>query len=119
MNLKRIRLELARTKDFPEGNSRCGYELVAPLTPDGHLDAKAWGKVRTACTVRRFWEGEDDENGNLIHKSDGRWVFSYAPGDDDDEPIFRLDRHVFKEGEYISITEHDGVTRPFRIVSIR
>ena len=118
MALKRIRLELARTKEFPEGNRNCGYEFSAPLTADGHLDPEGWKKLREACTVRRFWEGEDDETGTLIHAR-GRWMFSYEPGEEDDEPIFKFDRHVLKQGEYISITEHDGVTRPFRIVSIK
>jgi hypothetical protein len=45
-------------------------------------------------------------------------VFSYAPGADDDEPAFKFDRHSFTAGEYVSITEHDGVTRPFKIVSV-
>ena len=46
--LKTIRLELARTKEFPSGNPRCGYEFKAPLDakgltfvhPDGELDAE-------------------------------------------------------------------------------
>jgi hypothetical protein len=46
-------------------------------------------------------------------------VFSYEIGEQDDEPIFRFDRHAFVEGEYVSITEHDGVTRPFRVASVR
>lgn len=119
MGLKRIRLELARTKDRPEGSRNCGYEFVAPLDAKGRFDVEAWKKERAACTVRRFWEGEDDERGVLVHGRGGKWMFSYAPGEEDDEPIFKFDRHVFKEGEYVSITEHDGVTRPFRIVSVR
>jgi hypothetical protein len=31
--LKRIRLHLARSRDFPSGSSRHGYEFVAPLVP--------------------------------------------------------------------------------------
>jgi hypothetical protein len=119
MALKRIRLELARTKEFPEGNPNCGYEFIAPLKADGHFDLEEWKKTREACSVRRFWQGEDDEEGMLIHGRSGRWMFSYAPGDEDDEPIFRFDRHIIKQGEYISITEHDGVNRPFRVVSVR
>ncbi len=119
MSLKRIRLELARTKEFPEGNRNCGYEFVAPLDGSGHIDAEAWARQKKACTVRRFWEGENDELGQLIHLKGERWVFSYRPGEDDDEPIFKFDRHVFSQGEYVSITEHDGVTRPFRIVAVR
>ena len=118
-SLARIRMELARTPDAPEGARDCGYELIAPLDPDGHLDAEAWRARRSECSVRRFWAGSDDEHGRLIHIRDHRWAFSYAAGDDDDEPIWRLDNHRFVEGEYISITEHDGVTRPFRIVRVR
>lgn len=117
MALKLIRLELARTKDFPDGSGAHGYEFVAPLTDDGHLDPEGWKEFAQLCTVHRFWKGEDDEQGLLLHK--GRnWVFSYEPGDDDDEPIFRFDRHTFVEGEYVSVTEHDGVTRPFRVASV-
>ncbi len=118
MTLRRIRLELARTKDQPEGNRACGYDFTAPLDRDGHIDVEEWKKAKTACAVRRFWQGEDDEVGALVHLRGGRWVFSYAPGEDDDEPIFKFDRHVFHEGEYVSITEHDGVTRPFKIVAV-
>jgi hypothetical protein len=35
MSLKLIRLELARTPDFPEGSRRHGYEFVAPLDSTG------------------------------------------------------------------------------------
>lgn len=118
MPLKRIRLELARTKDFPEGSAGHGYEFVAPLDPKGQLDGKAWKEFKQACTVRRFW-GEESEHGTLIHRPDGKWVFSYEAGDDaDDEPIFRFDRHAFVKGEYVSVTEHDGVTRPFRVAAV-
>lgn len=118
MTLQRIRLELARTKDHPEGSPLHGYDFVAPLDPEGRLDKVDWKTHAKACTVRRFSEGEPDEYGQLVHSRHG-WVFSYAPGEDDDEPIFKFDRHVFREGEYVSITEHDGETLPFRIVSIR
>ena len=118
MALKRIRLELARTADFPEGSPSHGYEFVAPLDPRGHLDSSEWPQAKGACTVRRFWNHEPDEHGALIHRRNGSWAFSYAPGDADDEPIFRFDRHLFVEGEYVTVTEHDGVARPFRVVRV-
>ena len=31
---------------------------------------------------------------------------------------FRFDKHAFKVGEYVSVTEHDGITRPFRVVAV-
>jgi hypothetical protein len=117
--MKTIRLELARSKEFPEGSPRHGYLLHAPLTADGHLDVEAWRKERDRCTVTRFWGDDDEESGLLIHTAGRRWAFSYAPGDDtDDDPIFRLDSHVFRTGEYLSITEHDGVERTFRVASV-
>lgn len=117
MSLKKIRLELARTPDFPDGSAACGYEFNAPLTRHGLLDATRWQRDKARCTVRRFWQGEDDEIGNLLH-SRSNWLFSYRPGEDDDEPIFRFDKHRFKVGEYVSVTEHDGIQRPFRVVAV-
>jgi hypothetical protein len=118
VNLQSVRLELARTTEFPGGSSDCGYEFIAPLDAKGRLDVESWRKQRAHCKVRRFWIDQADENGELLHTRGGRWVFSYAPGTEDDEPIFKLDRQHFVPGEYVSITEHDGVTRPFRVVSV-
>jgi hypothetical protein len=117
MPLKKIRLELARTADYPNGSANHGYEFVAPLDAAGHLDGEGWRKYANACTCRRFWPGEDDQHGTLMHKR-GRWVFSYELGDDDDDTIFKFDRHNFVVGEYVSVTEHDGTTHPFKVVSV-
>lgn len=120
MSLHAIRLELARGTEFPEGSPRHGYEFVAPLDKAGRFDASEWSKNRSACIVRRFWGDQAEEKGSLIHTRRKNWAFSYVPAaDEDDEPIFRFDRHVFKQGEYISVTEHDGIQRTFRIVSLR
>ncbi len=117
MTLKRIRLELARTEEFPEGSPDRGYEFVAPLTADDHIDVTAWKSVKDRCEVTRFWAGEY-ETGRLRHTGGG-WRFDYKSGDDtDDEPFFKLDRHPLTPGAYVSITEHDRVQRPFRVVSV-
>ena len=118
-SLRTIRLELARMAGFPEGSNQCGYEFTAPLDAEGHLDLDSFKQHRDKCRVHRFWAGEKTQSGALQHLGRDRWVFSYEPGSDDDEPAFRFDRHRFVPGEYVSITEHDGVTRPFRIVSVR
>jgi hypothetical protein len=118
MKLMNIRLELGRTDGFPEGSSRHGFEFVAPLTPEGHLDSQAWAKAKDRCTVRQFWEGRDDEYGFLRHVGQG-WRFDYDPSDrEDDEPFFKLDRHVIAPGLYVSVKGHDGVQRPYKIISV-
>jgi hypothetical protein len=119
MTLMRIRLELARDHEFPNGSRDRGYDFVAPLTEDGHLDAAAWRKDREQCRVRRFWPGTATESGHLVHRRGGSWAFDYNPKSSaDDEPGFKFSTHRFVPGEYVSITEHDGQQRTFRIASV-
>ncbi len=118
MALKTVRLELARNPGWPNGSSDCGYEFTAPLTGDGQIDVDAWRDNKKACVVKRFWVGEDDEDGHLIHTRHRTWAFSYAPGEDDDTPFFRFEAHKFHPGEYISMTEHDDNTYTFKVVSV-
>jgi len=118
LSLKTIRLELARTPEFPEGSARRGYEFKAPLAADGHIDAEAFAAVRKQCTVRRFWEGEPDGAGTLHHTRHRTWAFSYEPGDADDEPFYRLEQHVFRVGDYVTIRERDGQAFPFKVVKV-
>ncbi len=121
MTLKKVRLELARDREFPEGSARHGYEFVGPLDEEGRLDPVLWKKHRERCRVRRFWLNEDDELGHLVRKPGGHWAFHYdIHGDvDDDEGGYRLGNHKFAVGEYVSIREHeDEVMRTFRVVRI-
>lgn len=119
MALKSIRLELARNPDFPDGSAEHGYEFTAPLDGEGLLDHEAWQTARKECTVRRFWAGEPDEEGHLVHTRRRTWAFHYDGEEEaEDEPIFKFDRHHFVEGEYVSITEHDGVQRTFRVAKV-
>jgi hypothetical protein len=119
LSLMKIRLELARTAELPEGSREFGYEFIAPLTSDGHLDPDGWQRERAECRVHRFWRDEDDQYGRLVHAGGARWAFHYdGTESDDDEPIFRFDRHQFVPGEYVSVTEHDGVQRTFRVIEV-
>ena len=118
MSLMTVRLELGRTRDVPEGDRRHGYEFIAPLDRYGHLDAGEWTTEKEQCGVRCFRPFQPDRQGMLRHVGRG-WKFDYVPGRlDDDEPVFRLDRHIIAPGLYISITEEDGVQRPFKIAAV-
>lgn len=119
MTLKRIRLELARDHDFPEGSRHRGYEFAAPLDQDGRLSAAEWKDVRERCRVKRFWQGHTTELGHLVRKPGGAWAFDYDPmRDSDDETGFKLSAHRFTLGEYVSFKEHDGVMRTFRVAAV-
>ncbi|MGQ0588293.1 MAG: hypothetical protein ACT4N8_02005 [Sphingosinicella sp.] len=118
MNWKTIRLELARTRDFPDGSVGRAYLLRLPLDSEGRIDAAAVQQDPARATVRRFWTSEPDMIGYVVHTPRG-WAFSYEPGDEDDEPIFHLESHALRLGEYITVTEPDGRKLPFRIASLR
>jgi hypothetical protein len=114
--MKQIRVELARSKEFPNGDARYGYVLRAPLTRDGKIDEKAFRKDAPLCTVHGFAPGKDDQHGLLVHTRKG-WAFSYVPGEEDDEGIFRPGDHAFKPGEYVTIAGQDG-EHTFRVVEV-
>ena len=118
MTLRRIRLELARDPQQPAGDARHGYELILPLNADGHIDAKNLAKHKSACIARRFAPGQEDEVGELIRTGPRHWAISYVEGDEDDEDIHNLEKHAFKTGDYLSIREHDGVMRTFRVAEV-
>ena len=119
---KRIRLHLARSKEFPSGSSHHGYEFVAPLDAKGHIDVALWKVHSNDCWVRRFWQGHDDQHGVLVHKPGGvehaRWVFDYDKSrDDDDEAGYRFGSHRFSLGEYLTLRDQDA-EHTFMVVSV-
>lgn len=117
--LKKIRLNLARSRDYPSGSDQHGYEFVAPLAADGHIDAAAWRENRERCRVRRFWGYEEDDIGHLVHRPGGSWAFIYdIDGDEDDEAGYRFGAHAFNVGEYVSVKDEDGDMHTFQVVSV-
>ncbi len=119
MTLHRIRIELARCPEFPNGSAQRGYDFVAPLTGDGHLDTEVWRRHKEMCLVHRFWADEPAEHGKLVHGRSG-WSFEYDDEDfDEEEPLYKLDRHTIREGEYLSIKEYDGALRTFKVVRVQ
>jgi hypothetical protein len=107
--LSKIRLELARTKDHPEGAQNIGYQFTAPLDAKGMIDAELWHENRAKCRVLRFRPEGPDETGHLVRKPGGSWAFHYdIHGDpNDDESGYRFGSHAFIKGEYVSINEDD------------
>ena len=118
--LKKIRLNLARTKEFPNGSAHHGYEFTAPLDETGHIDAVAWKAARDHCRVRRFWGSDPEEIGHIVHKRGNVWAFHYDIRGDaaHDEPGFHFETHKFVPGEYISLKEQDGTLRTFRVTAV-
>ena len=110
-----VRLELARTPEFPEGSASRAYMLRVPLDAAGLIDEAELAKRPAMATVRRFWPNEADQIGYLLHNRRG-WSFSYEIGEDDDEKLYHLEAHPLRVGEYVTLTEPDGTRLPFRVV---
>ncbi|MBK5264569.1 MAG: hypothetical protein JJE34_04940 [Alphaproteobacteria bacterium] len=111
-----IRLELARTPQFPNGSAARNYTLRLPLTPQGLIDPEEFATHPERATVRRFWPNEPDQSGYMIRKKGG-WAFSYVVGEDDDENIFHLENHPVRIGEYLTLLEPDGDKWPYQVKS--
>lgn len=110
-----IRLELARTTEFPDGSASRAYMLRVPLNGEGLIDEAALVRRPGMATVRRFWPNEPDQTGYLVRFGDG-WAFSYAAGEDDDEALYHLEAHPLRTGDYVTIAEPGGARHPFRVV---
>jgi hypothetical protein len=118
MNWKSIRLELARTRDFPEGSASRAYILHLPLDEDGLIDAATLEDTPARATVHRFWPNERDRAGYVVRSPRG-WAFSYEIGEEDDEALFHLETHPIRLGEYVTLTEPDGSQLPFRVTDLK
>ena len=116
-NFRTIRLLLAREKSHPEGDREEGYDVLAPLTNEGRLNADEWKSHKGFCRVRRFRTGEDDLIGRLRRKPGGQWYFDYAEGDRDDEVGFHLGDERFVTGEYVSITRN-GAMHTYQVARV-
>ena len=118
MTLYRVRMVLARNDEFPEGSNAHGYDLVVPLDEAGKLDPFSWRNHTKDCIVHRFWANADDRRGILRH-SGKNWFIDYdTKTEGDEEPFFKLERHEVKIGEYLTVTEPDGDSHTFRVVTL-
>ena len=122
--LRRITLNAARSKEFPEGSIRHGYDFIAPLTDAGRIDLEAWKQHRGECFAHRFWADEPSMRGLLVHRAGGRggsnWAFEWATrgATDVEDEGFRFGDHEFKVGEYVSVREAEGELLTFRVVNV-
>jgi hypothetical protein len=122
--MRRIHLELARSKDHVEGSEGEGYDFVAPLDEAGHISVAGWHAERGRCFVHKLEHGRISDKGLLVHKAGGEgggtWAFEYPElqGADDEDRGYHFASRAFTPGEYVSLLEHDGVTRTYRVKTV-
>lgn len=117
-SFRRIRLELARNADHPEGSADVGYVIAAPLDAEDRIDAAVWKAHRDACRVTRLRPGGEDIRGHLIRRPGGSWAFHYdVAGSEPDEAGFHFEHEAFRPGEYVSLREADAI-HTYRVASV-
>lgn len=115
---RKIRLELARERGHPEGDSHIGYVLIAPLDAASRIDPETWKDHREASRVVRERPGEPDQAGHLVRTHHGGWAFHYdAHGGKPDETGYRFGDEKFAIGEYVSVMEN-GKPHAYKVVSV-
>jgi hypothetical protein len=118
MTWKAIRLELARTPDFPEGSPGRAYLLRLPLEDNGIINECAVQIDPGHATVRRYWPSQPDMSGQIVHTPRG-WAFSYPVGEERGDTMFHLENRPLRPGEFVTLTEPDGRRLPFRVACVR
>jgi hypothetical protein len=109
-----LRLELARSAEFPAGSASRAYMLRVPLDPTGSIDEAALARKPALATVRRFWPNQPDLTGQLT-RSGKDWVFSCALSGDE-QGVYRFEDQPLRVGDCVTLAEPDGSRLPFRVV---
>ena len=111
-----IRLDLARSAAYPDGSREHCYLLRIPLDDQGLVDRAAIRVEPERATVLRSSPDEPERTGHVGH-SNGRWVFSYLPGDGEDEELFHLETHPLRVGDFVTVTDASGEALCFEVAS--
>jgi len=114
-NWKNIRLELARTKEFPRGSVSRGYLIRLPLNDSDGVDRSDFDLSPHLATVRRYWSTEPDEAGLVIRVGDG-WALRCNGKPD---RLLEVNGRPIRLGQQVAVIDPGGATLPFRIASIR
>lgn len=116
MMWKSIRLELAKTDEFPRGSPSRSYLLRLPLDDDGAIDEAELRQQPRHATVRRFWPSQPDLAGYVVRSPRG-WELAY----DFERPeaaLGRIDGDALRVGECVTLAEPNGCELPFRVASV-
>jgi hypothetical protein len=113
--LSRVNALLASSPRKPQGDTRCGMEILLCLTSDGQPDLLACG-MGEPWRVRRFWNDRPDWHGLLVAHNDQSWAIRDAA--DPDGPLWELKVGTFRPGEYVTLRRPDRSELSFRIVSV-
>lgn len=111
-----LRLELARTPEYPDGSANHVYLLHLPIGAAGFIDEVRLRAHPERATVHRYWGEEPHRRGYVLATPAG-WAISYEKEEKDDEALFHLETHRLHAGDYVTIIDSDGQRLPMRVVT--
>ena len=116
MSWNTIRLELARTREFPTGSAGRAFLLRLPLRDDGSIDDAEVANRPSRATVRRYWASEPDSSGRIVRCLSG---WECRCGQRGREALaFHLPSQPLRLGEQVVMTDPDGRQLPFRVANM-
>lgn len=116
MNWKSIRLELARTNDFPNGSASRAYVMRVPLAADGRIDEQAVVGAPEQATVRRMWPSQPDLSGHLVRMGES-WAFLAGRRGRQQKIWSEFGCEPISEGGLLTLREN-GQELPFRVAKL-
>ena len=119
--LSRITLRLARNPgtEFPNGDDRYGYVLIAPLDGKSFIDETEWKQHRDLCTILHFTPDFPAPRHGFLRRRGANWFFDYEEGiTEDDEPVFKLGAHPFLVGDYVTVTDEEERPLTYRVEEV-
>jgi len=117
MNWKAIRLELGRTREFPNGSASRAYLLRVPLDAEGVIDENAIRELPEQATVLRLWPSEPDLNGHLA-RAGNKWAFVSRRNGTEGAVFTEMDPLPISEGAMLLLRDK-GQELPFRVARLR
>lgn len=110
-----VRAVLASGPGLPGGSPKQGLDMVVPLTPQGRLDEVSLIAADAPLPARRFRPDREDWTGVLVAADGG---FALQGNSSRDDPIWAMEAHVFRPGDYITLRRPNGQELVYRIVAV-
>ena len=110
-----VRAVLASGPGMPGGSIAQGLDMVVPLTPQGRMDEVALIAADAPLPARRFRPDREDWTGVLVATDGG---FALQSENSRDDPIWAMEAHVFRPGDYVTLRRPNGEEMVFRIVAV-
>ena len=112
-----VKLEMARSADYPLGSVGRAYLVRVPLDRIGMIDGAGVARNPKRATVRRFWPNEPDLSGYVVKCRDC-WSFRDEDFPGSEGCFASMPDRSIRAGALLKVIERNGTSSPFRVAEI-